>query len=111
MTTLASCSINGAIYVYSLLRRVQDKLNTFADVAFQTAVAGLEERLLVFVCTADDVDGLFGTTRLLGELVESQLIGRHRAYLGSLTPSSIGTEKNSFPVTFAMASPPCTPGR
>ena len=27
------------------------------------------------------------------------------------TPSSIGTEKKSRPVSFAMASPPVTPGR
>lgn len=29
----------------------------------------------------------------------------------TLTPSSTGTEKNSTPVAFAIASPPGTPGR
>lgn len=58
--------------VYSLRRRALDKLNTLGDVATQALVAGLEESLLVLVRTADDVDGLLGTTGLLGKLVKPQ---------------------------------------
>ena len=44
--------------------RVRDELDTLADVALQTLVAGLEKLLLVLVCAADDVDSLFGTVGL-----------------------------------------------
>lgn len=48
----------------SLLRRVENELSTLGDVALETAVASLEELLLVVIGLADDVNGLLGTRGL-----------------------------------------------
>lgn len=47
-----------------------DELNTLANVATKALVALDEKLLLVFVCTADDVDGLLGTLGLFCKLAK-----------------------------------------
>ena len=58
------------------------------------------------VCLADDIDGFLDTAGLLKVSLDC-------CYSVNvlLTPSSIGTEKNSTPTVFAISSPPGTPGR
>ena len=61
---LASRLRKTLIWMNLLGGRVRDELDTLADVALQALVAGLEKLLLVLVCAADDIDGLFGTVGL-----------------------------------------------
>ena len=87
--------------------RALDEFDTLGNVALEAFVASLEELLLMVVGTADDVDGLFGAVGLISRSINVK-------YLRSkvqLTPSSMGTEKKSVPVAFAILSPPATPGR
>jgi hypothetical protein len=87
-------------------RHLGNKLDTLGDVTLEAVVTSLEKLLLVVVRAADNVDRLLGTAGLYYMLA--------RVFMndsGTLTPSSIGTEKKSVPVTLAMASPPLTPGR
>tara|TARA_R110002003_G_scaffold48_30_gene4210 strand:+ start:14035 stop:14355 length:321 start_codon:yes stop_codon:yes gene_type:complete len=87
-------------------RRILDKLDTLGDVALETVVACLEELLLVVVDAADNVNRFLGTVGLYVTSVKLLAWTPER-----LTPSSMGTEKKSVPVVFAIASPPVTPGR
>lgn len=95
-----------SINIDSLSRWVVDKLNALGNVALKTLVTSLEELLLVVIDTANDVDRLLGSVGLC----QSQQLYVRKGFILP-TPSSIGTEKKSEPVAFAIASPPSTPGR
>jgi len=95
-----------------LLGRVLDEANTGLDVSLQSLDGLIKELLLVVVCFSEDVDGFLGTVWLIAG--QSNEIRRRHGKIGgieTLTPSSTGTEKKSQPVSFAIASPPSTPGR
>jgi hypothetical protein len=83
--------------------------DTLLDVALETINTGLEEGLLVVVEVAERVNGLLSTVCLYK--TSAKTIHSYAWYGEVLTPSSIGTEKYSKPVSLAMASPPGTPGR
>lgn len=88
-----------------LLRCGVSKVNSLCNVALKSFYRSLEESLFALVEILEWVEGLLSSVRLLpfSELVPKQRIIH--------TPSSIGTEKKSRPVSLAMASPPGTPER
>ena len=81
--------------------------NSLLDVVLETLDTSLNKFLLMSVGGSEDVVSLFSATRLeTKESVQATLSER-----SMLTPSSTGTEKKSQPVSFAISSPPETPGR
>ena len=89
-----------------LLWWVVGKVNTLCDVALESFYACLKECLLGVVDVTEWVDCLLNT-RGLDEL----LVKVGQVHQARLTPSWMGTEKKSQPVSLAIASPPGTPGR
>ena len=86
--------------------RVLDKVDALLNVLLQFLIAALEELLLVRADVAKDIGSLLRTRGLRTISFESHFRER-----GKHTPNSTGTEKKSTPVSFAIASPPSTPGR
>ena len=84
------------------------KLDALGDVALETFDGLGEEGLFLVSYASEGVGGLFGTVGLRSLVCcFSSVRDKER----KLTPSSMGTEKKSAPVSLAMASPPGTPGR
>lgn len=81
------------------------ELNSLLNVALQASHTGLKQLLLLVIDLGKNVDGLLGTVGLhsVSDCIPGQDL--------SLTPSSIGTEKKSQPVSLWIASPPGTPCR
>lgn len=91
----------------SLLRWIVNEIDAFVDATLETSLARFEKLLLVFADLTKDITSLFGT---VGLVTISQSYVENNSEIG-LTPSSTGTEKKSTPVSFAITSPPGTPGR
>lgn len=89
-----------------LLRWVVGEADTLCDIALESFYTSLEEGLFVIIEVGEWVIDFLYTACLL-----KLLAGFLPGHCKKLTPSSTGTEKKSQPVSFAMASPPGTPGR
>jgi len=91
------------------LGRVVGEVDALLDVALEALDSLLQKRLLLVGDALQGVGGLLGTVGL--KLLLAARSGSGRRGSKVLTPSSMGTEKKSQPVSLAMASPPGTPGR
>lgn len=89
-----------------LLRWVVGEADALCDIALKSFYTSLEEGLFVIIEVGEWVIDLLNTA-CLSRLSAGFLTG----HCEKLTPNSTGTEKKSQPVSFAMASPPGTPGR
>ena len=84
------------------------KFDALLNVSFKALDSNIKKLLLILASALKDVDGFLDAVRLFDCQYVLQELDMS---IQILTPSSIGVEKKSTPVAFAISAPPGTPGR
>lgn len=87
------------------------KVDAFRDVALEAGHTGFKQRLLLGGDVAENINGVLSAIGLFKRVSCICDPGEYLDNEWTLTPSSMGTEKKSQPVFWAISAPPGTPGR